>query len=148
MSDTSLSGICVIKFTHMILGPSVSAIFASLGGEAIHGDPIGGHRARTLLGSAAGCFPAFNRGKQSICLDLKSTDGIAVAKKFIDSTDVLVENYGPGTMERLDLDYETLSATNSRLIYCSTKGFLQSSSEQRSSLDVVAQLMGSLAYMT
>ena len=93
-------------------------------------------------------FPTFNRGKQSICLDLQSTDGIAVARKLIDSADVLVENYRPGAMDRLGLNYESLSATNPRLIYCSAKGFLKGPYEQRTALDEVAQMMGGLAYMT
>ena len=148
MSDTPLSGIRVVEFAHMIMGPSVGAIFAALGAEVIHVEPIGGDRTRTLLGSGAGYFPTFNRGKQSICLDLKSTDGIAVARKLIDSADVLVENYRPGAMDRLGLDYESLSATNPRLIYCSAKGFLKGPYEHRTALDEVAQMMGGLAYMT
>jgi crotonobetainyl-CoA:carnitine CoA-transferase CaiB-like acyl-CoA transferase len=148
MSDAPLSGIRVVEFTHMIMGPSVGAILAALGAEVIHVEPIGGDRTRTLLGSGAGYFPTFNRGKSSICLDLKSPDGIAVAKKLIDSADVLVENYRPGAMDRLGLDYDSLATTNPRLIYCSAKGFLKGPYEERTALDEVAQMMGGLAYMT
>ena len=148
MSDAPLSGLRVVEFTHMIMGPSIGAILAGLGAEVIHVEPIGGDKTRTLIGSGAGFFPTFNRGKQSICLDLKSPDGIAVAKKLIDTADILVENYRPGAMDRLGLDYASLAATNSRLIYCSAKGFLAGPYEKRTALDEVAQMMGGLAYMT
>lgn len=148
MSDKPLEGIRVVEFTHMVMGPAVGSILAGLGAEVIHVEPIGGDRTRNLLGSGAGYFPTFNRGKQSICLDLKSGDGVAVARKLIDSADILVENYRPGAMDRLGLDYDTLAKTNERLIYCSAKGFLNGPYEQRTALDEVAQMMGGLAYMT
>ena len=148
MSEAPLSGLRVVEFTHMIMGPSIGAILASLGAEVIHVEPIGGDKTRNLIGSGAGFFPTFNRGKQSICLNLKSPEGIAVAKKLIDSADILVENYRPGAMDRLGLDYESLAQSNPRLIYCSAKGFLPGPYEQRTALDEVAQMMGGLAYMT
>ena len=143
-----LSGLRVVEFTHMIMGPSVGAILASLGAEVIHVEPIGGDKTRNLVGSGAGFFATFNRGKSSICLDLKSPEGIAVAKRLIDTADILVENYRPGAMDRLGLSYETLSQTNPRLIYCSAKGFLAGPYAERTALDEVAQMMGGLAYMT
>ncbi len=148
MSAAPLSGIRVVEFTHMIMGPSVGAILAALGAEVVHVEPIGGDKTRTLLGSGAGYFPTFNRGKQSICLDLKSAGGVAVARQLIGSADVLVENYRPGAMDRLGLDYDSLAASNERLIYCSAKGFLKGPYEERTALDEVAQMMGGLAYMT
>ena len=72
MSEAPLSGLRVVEFTHMIMGPSIGAILASLGAEVIHVEPIGGDKTRNLIGSGAGFFPTFNRGKQSICLNLKS----------------------------------------------------------------------------
>lgn len=143
-----LSGLRVVEFTHMIMGPSVGAILASLGAEVIHVEPIGGDKTRNLVGSGAGFFATFNRGKSSICLDLKSPDGIAVAKRLSDSADILVENYRPGAMDRLGLSYEALAQTNPRLIYCSAKGFLAGPYAERTALDEVAQMMGGLAYMT
>lgn len=148
MSEAPLSNLRVVEFTHMIMGPSIGAILAGLGAEVIHVEPIGGDKTRTLIGSGAGFFPTFNRGKQSICLNLKSPEGIAVAKKLVDSADILVENYRPGAMDRLGLDYESLAQSNPRLIYCSAKGFLPGPYEQRTALDEVAQMMGGLAYMT
>jgi crotonobetainyl-CoA:carnitine CoA-transferase CaiB-like acyl-CoA transferase len=143
-----LSGLRVVEFTHMIMGPSVGAILASLGAEVIHVEPIGGDKTRNLVGSGAGFFATFNRGKSSICLDLKSPEGIAVAKRLSDSADILVENYRPGAMDRLGLSYEALAQTNPRLVYCSAKGFLAGPYAERTALDEVAQMMGGLAYMT
>ncbi|WP_417593271.1 CaiB/BaiF CoA transferase family protein [Parasphingorhabdus sp.] len=143
-----LAGLKVVEFTHMVMGPAVGAILASLGAEVIRVEPIGGDRTRRLIGSGAGYFPMYNRHKQSICLNLKDEDGLQIAKKLVDQADILVENYRPGAMDRLGLDYETLSATNARLIYASEKGFLPGPYENRTALDEVAQMMGGLAYMT
>ena len=148
MSATPLSGLRVVEFTHMIMGPSIGAILAGLGAEVIHVEPIGGDKTRDLIGSGAGFFATFNRGKSSICLNLKSEDGIAVAKRLVDSADIMVENYRPGAIDKLGLDYTSLAATNPRLIYCSAKGFLAGPYEDRTALDEVAQMMGGLAYMT
>jgi crotonobetainyl-CoA:carnitine CoA-transferase CaiB-like acyl-CoA transferase len=145
---TPLSGIRVVEFTHMVMGPTVGHILASLGAEVIRVEPIGGDQTRRLLGSGAGYFPMYNRHKQSICLDLKSQGGMEVAKRLCERADVLVENFRPGALDRLGLDYETLSGTNPRLIYCSEKGFLPGPYEERTALDEVAQMMGGLAYMT
>jgi crotonobetainyl-CoA:carnitine CoA-transferase CaiB-like acyl-CoA transferase len=145
---TPLSGLRVIEFTHMVMGPTVGHILASLGAEVIRIEPEGGDQTRRLLGSGAGYFPMYNRHKQSICLDLKSEDGIETAKALCNAADILVENFRPGALDRLGLDYESLSATNPRLIYASEKGFLPGPYEERTALDEVAQMMGGLAYMT
>lgn len=145
---TPLAGIKVVEFTHMVMGPAVGAILASLGAEVVRVEPIGGDRTRQLLGSGAGYFPMYNRHKASICLDLKNPEGIAVARKLVDRADVVVENYRPGAMDRLGLGYDDLSESNPRLIYCSEKGFLPGPYENRTALDEVAQMMGGLAYMT
>ena len=119
-----LQGIRVLEFTHMVMGPAVGAMLASLGAEVVRVEPVGGDSTRNLLGSGAGYFPMYNRHKQSICLDLKSPAGLAVARDLAAQADVLVENFRPGALDRLGLGYDTLSAINPRLIYCSEKGFL------------------------
>lgn len=143
-----LAGIRVVEFTHMVMGPVVGHVLAGLGAEVIRIEPIGGDNTRRLKGSGAGYFPMYNRGKQSICLDLKSPEGIAVAQDLVARADVLVENFRPGALDRLGLDYETCAAANPKLIYCSEKGFLPGPYENRTALDEVAQMMGGLAYMT
>lgn len=147
-NPTPLAGIRVIEFTHMVMGPAVGQILASLGADVIRIEPIGGDPTRRLLGSGAGYFPMYNRGKQSICLDLKSPDGVAVAKELVAGADVLVENFRPGALDRMGLSYEATSEANPRLVYCSEKGFLPGPYENRTALDEVAQMMGGLAYMT
>ncbi|MEP1421107.1 MAG: CaiB/BaiF CoA-transferase family protein [Erythrobacter sp.] len=152
MTDTAtpspLSGLKVVEFTHMVMGPTVGAILASLGAQVTRVEPIGGDRTRDLRGSGAGYFPMYNRHKSSICLDLKHPSGKKVARELIEDADILVENYRPGAMDRLGLGYEDCSASNSRLIYSSQKGFLPGPYENRTALDEVAQMMGGLAYMT
>ncbi|MDE2618676.1 MAG: CoA transferase [Sphingomonadales bacterium] len=143
-----LAGVRVIEFTHMVMGPTVGAILAALGAEVIRVEPVGGDSTRTLLGSGAGYFPMYNRHKQSICLDLKSEAGLAVARDLAAGADVLIENFRPGALERLGLGYAALAERNPRLIYCSEKGFLPGPYENRTALDEVAQMMGGLAYMT
>ncbi len=147
-SPSPLTGLRVVEFTHMVMGPAVGHILASLGAEVVRVEPIGGDATRRLLGSGAGYFPMYNRHKQSICLDLKSAEGLAVARTLAERADILVENFRPGALDRLGLDYETLAKANERLIYCSEKGFLPGPYENRTALDEVAQMMGGLAYMT
>ena len=143
-----LAGIRIIEFTHMVMGPAVGAIMSELGAEVIRVEPVGGDATRVLLGSGAGYFPMYNRGKKSICLDLKSTRGLEIARQLCSKADVVVENFRSGTMEKLGLGYDALAGLNPRLIYCSEKGFLKGPYENRTALDEVAQMMGGLAYMT
>lgn len=147
-NPTPLAGLRVIEFTHMVMGPAVGHIMASLGAEVIRIEPIGGDATRRLLGSGSGYFPMYNRGKQSICLDLKSPEGVAVARDLVVGADIMVENFRPGALDRMGLSYEAMSEANPRLIYCSEKGFLPGPYENRTALDEVAQMMGGLAYMT
>jgi crotonobetainyl-CoA:carnitine CoA-transferase CaiB-like acyl-CoA transferase len=90
----------------------------------------------------------FNRNKRSLGIDLKAPAGRALARRLAAGADALVENFKPGTMDRLGLGWAELSAVNPRLIYCSTKGFLSGPYEHRPALDEVAQMMGGLAWMT
>ena len=143
-----LAGQRVVEFTHMVMGPAVGAILAELGAEVIRIEPLGGDSTRNLPGSGAGYFPMYNRNKKSLCLDLKSPEGLAIARRLCGSADVVVENFRAGTMDKLGLGYEALSADNPRLVYCSEKGFLSGPYENRTALDEVTQMMGGLAYMT
>jgi crotonobetainyl-CoA:carnitine CoA-transferase CaiB-like acyl-CoA transferase len=144
-----LDGIRVVEFCHMIMGPSAGLILGDLGADVIKVEPVpNGDNTRRLAGSGAGFFPAFNRNKRSIALDLKSAEGIDIARKLIASADVLTENFRPGAMSKLGLGAEDASALNPRLIYCSLKGFLSGPYAHRAALDEIAQMMGGLAYMT
>lgn len=143
-----LAGIRIIEFSHMVMGPSTGVILADLGAEVVKVEPIGGDRTRHLLGSGSGYFPMYNRNKQSIAIDLKSAEGIEVARSLVEGADVLIENFRPGALERLGLGPESFAESNPGLIYYSAKGFLKGPYEHRAALDEVAQMMGGLAYMT
>jgi crotonobetainyl-CoA:carnitine CoA-transferase CaiB-like acyl-CoA transferase len=90
----------------------------------------------------------FNRNKKSLALDLHSQDGLEAVMRLVVGADILIENFKPGTMDKLGLDYARLKRLNPRLIYVSLKGFLPGPFEQRTALDEVVQMMGGLAYMT
>ena len=141
-------GIRVIEFTHMVMGPTCGMILADLGAEVIKVEPIEGDKTRKLLGSGSGFFPMFNRNKKSIAVDMKTPQGLEIVKKLVATADVVSENFKPGTMTKLGLDYETLKLSNPGLIYASHKGFLPGPYDHRTALDEVVQMMGGLAYMT
>lgn len=143
-----MSGIRVIEFSHMVMGPSAGVLLADLGADVVKVEPIGGDKTRKLRGSGAGYFAMYNRNKRSIRVDLKSADGAAIAKKLVADADILIENFRPGAMDKLGFGYESLSQAHPRLIYCSNRGFLNGPYEHRTALDEVAQMMGGLAYMT
>jgi len=143
-----LAGVKVIEFTHMVMGPAAGLMLADLGADIIRIEPAQGDNTRRLPGSGAGYFPMYNRNKRSLCVDLKSEAGKEIVLKLVDNTDVVIENFRPGTMDRLGFGYEALTARNAGLIYCSEKGFLSGPYENRTALDEVAQMMGGLAYMT
>jgi crotonobetainyl-CoA:carnitine CoA-transferase CaiB-like acyl-CoA transferase len=151
-NDLPYAGIRVIEFTHMVMGPSCGMVLADLGAEVIKVEPIGhgrhGDATRELMGSGAGFFPMFNRNKKSLALDLQTPAGKEAALRLIATADVVSENFKPGTMQKLGLDYESLKASHPRLVYVSHKGFLPGPYEQRTALDEVVQMMGGLAYMT
>lgn len=143
-----LSGLRVVEFTHMVMGPVVGLILGDLGADVIKIEPPGGDNTRRLPGSGAGYFPMYNRNKRSVCLDTKAAAGKAAARQLCAQADIVIENFRPGAMDRLGLGYADLSVDNPGLIYCSLKGFLPGPYDHRTALDEVTQMMGGLAYMT
>ena len=143
-----LAGIRVLEFTHMVMGPTCGMILADLGAEVIKVEPPGGDKTRTLPGLGIGFFRSFNRNKKSVVLDITSPAGRETAVELIGTCDVVLENFRPGLMTDLGLDYETLASKHPRLIYVSHKGFLPGPYEKRLALDEVVQMMGGLSYMT
>jgi len=143
-----LAGIRVLEFCHTIMGPSAGLILADLGADVIKVEPANGDPTRRRLGFAAGFFPTFNRNKRSVAIDLKSDEGRALLYRLVETADVVMENFAPGTMDRLGCGYGDLSRKNPRLIYCALKGFLSGPYEHRPALDEVVQFMAGLAYMT
>jgi crotonobetainyl-CoA:carnitine CoA-transferase CaiB-like acyl-CoA transferase len=143
-----LSGVRVVEFTHMVMGPTCGMILADLGAEVIKIEPPGGDKTRKLPGLGIGFFRSFNRNKKSVVLDITTHEGRATAAELCGQCDVVLENFRPGLMTGLGLDHETLSKKYPRLIYVSHKGFLPGPYENRLALDEVVQMMGGLSYMT
>jgi len=143
-----LSGIRVVEFSHMVMGPTCGMVLGDLGAEVIKVEPPGGDKTRRLIGSGAGFFALFNRNKKSVTADLSKPEDRARIEKLIASADIVSENFRPGALKKHGFDYDTLKKKYKRLIYVSHKGFLPGPYEHRVALDEVVQMMGGLAYMT
>jgi crotonobetainyl-CoA:carnitine CoA-transferase CaiB-like acyl-CoA transferase len=146
-----LTGIRVLDFTRVLAGPSASLALADLGAEVIKIEPPGsGDETRSFPPFRDGeshYYLSVNRGKKSIVVDLKTADGVALARDLAAKCDVLIENYRPGVMDRLGLGYQALCAINPRLIYCAISGFgMTGPLRDRPSFDIVLQaLSGALS---
>ncbi len=144
-----LAGLRVLEFSQNIMGPSAGLVLADLGADVVKIEPApAGDATRRLSGFAAGFFGYFNRNKRSLAIDLKRPAGLDLVLRLAREADVVLENYAPGTMERLGCGYAALARLNPRLVYCALKGFLSGPYEHRPALDEVVQFMGGLAYMT
>ncbi|WP_249167193.1 CaiB/BaiF CoA-transferase family protein [Bradyrhizobium sp. JYMT SZCCT0428] len=143
-----LAGLKVLDFGHTIMGPCAGVLFADLGADVIKIEPAGGDPTRRLPGFAAGFFATYNRNKRSIAIDLKRPEGQAIVHRLVGDADVVLENFGPGTIERLKCSWDDLRRINPRLVYLSMKGFLKGPYENRGALDEVVQMQSGLAYMT
>ncbi|HVY17956.1 MAG TPA: CaiB/BaiF CoA-transferase family protein [Rhodopila sp.] len=146
---TPLAGLKVLEFSHTVMGPTAGLILAELGADVIKVEPAPkGDHTRGLGGFAAGFFAAFSRNKRSLCVDLKKPEGQAIIHRLAPSVDVVLENYGPGTIERLGCGWEQLAPLNDRLIFLALKGYLAGPYEHRPALDEVVQFQTGLAFMT
>ena len=143
-----LAGIRALDFGHTVMGPTAGLILADLGAEVIRIEPCEGDPTRRLKGFGTGYFPFFNRNKKSVAVNLKDPRGLDIVKRLLATSDILIENFAPGTMRRLGLDYTQIKGAFPRLIYLSLKGFLPGLYESRIALDEVVQMMSGLAYMT
>lgn len=143
-----LKNIRVVEFTHAVMGPSAGLILGDMGADVIHVEPVEGDSTRLLKGFGQGFFSCYSRNKKSLAIDIKSPEGKKIIYQLLSTADVLIENFGPGTMDRLGYGYEELTVKYPRLIYCSLKGFLPGPYEKRHAMDEVVQMMGGLAYMT
>jgi crotonobetainyl-CoA:carnitine CoA-transferase CaiB-like acyl-CoA transferase len=124
----SLAGLRAVDFSTTIAGPHCARMLADMGAEVIKIETAEGETMRSRPPMRNGCSTAFgqlNVGKKSLVLDLKSPQGIDAVRRLVTSADILVENFRPGVMHRLRLDYATLRALNPKLIYCSISGYGQ-----------------------
>ena len=127
-SNKSLGGLRVLDFSTTIAGPHCTRMLADMGAEVIKVEPAEGETMRIRPPLRDGCSTVFgqlNAGKKSLVLDLKSPDAIDIIRRLVASADILVENFRPGVMRRLKLDYGSLQELNPRLIYCSISGYGQ-----------------------
>jgi len=114
----ALDGYRVVEFGHYIPGPYAGMLLADQGADVIKVEPPGGDPYREDKG-----FMVLNRSKKSITVDLKNEEGKEIARRLVQGSDVLIENYQPGVAEKLGIGYDRMSALNPKLIYCSVSGF-------------------------
>ncbi len=148
-----LADITVLDLTWVLSGPFASMLLCDLGARVIKVErPPYGDVARTTgpyVDHESSYFFSINRGKESICLDLKHPRGKGLFLRLVENADVVMENFTPGAMEALGLGYEALSARNPRLVYAATSGFGQTGPDRlRPALDIIVQGMGGIMSIT
>ncbi len=148
-----LEGITVLDLTRVLAGPFCTMILSDLGAEIIKVEiPGAGDDSRAFgpfIGSRSLYFLSINRGKKSVSLNLKTDKGRQMLKDLAGQADILVENFRPGTMEKLGLGYDLLREINPRLIYAASSGFGHSGPySQKPAYDILAQAMGGIMSIT
>src|SRR3984957_4136659 len=125
MSEGALAGLIVLEVASYVSGPFAGMLLSDLGAEVIKIEPPGEGDPFRGWGKSdySATFGSLNRNKKSVVLDLKKKNGLATISRLAADADILVENFRPGTMERMNLGYEHLRPLNTRLIYCSISGF-------------------------
>ena len=149
----ALDGIVVADFGRVLAGPYMTMLLADLGADVIKIErPGSGDDTRAwgppFADGEATYFLGVNRNKRSISLDLTDPEGLAAARAIVDRADVLVENFRPGTMEKLGLGYEDVRAANPGLVYCSVTGFGTAEGARLPGYDLLVQAMGGLMSVT
>ena len=144
-----LAGLKVLDLSRVLAGPFVTQLLGDLGAEILKIETPGhGDDTRTFppfVGGESHYFIAMNRQKKSLVIDLQAPRGAQLLRDLVAKSDVLVENFRPGVMQRLGLDYETLAQINPRLIYCAVSGFgLSGPLRDKPSFDIVTQAMSGM----
>jgi formyl-CoA transferase len=149
---TLLDGITVLDVTQVMAGPYCAMLLCDMGARVIKIEPPGGDSTRAMAGATgrdSAAFNAVNRGKLGVVLDLHTQAGRDALRQLATEADILIENYRPGVMTRLGLDYTTLSADNARLIYASISGYGQTGpSASKGGFDLVAQGVSGIMSVT
>ncbi len=147
-----LNGIKVIDAAQFNAGPIVSMYLALMGADVIKVESLDGDDSRSIgpfSGNESSYFMSLNRGKRSISINLKTNDGIELFKKIVEKSDILIENFSPGVMERLGIGWDVLKEVNNRLIYGSVTGFSkQSKHSKRPAFDSLIQAASGLVSVT
>ena len=116
-AELPLAGVRVIEFCHMIAGPTVGLVLGDLGADVIKIEPApDGDKTRQIVGGGSGFFTIMNRNKRSVMLDLKSAEGKQAAFDLVKTADVLVENFRPGSVDKMGFGADAMMALNQRLI--------------------------------
>jgi len=152
-SDAPLTGITVLDFSHALAGPYCTMLMAAYGAKVTKVEGPEGDIGRTwgppFVGSDAAYFVGLNSGKQSLAIDLKTPEGLEACRRLSQRADIVVENFRPGTMNRLGLDYASLSAANPRLIYVSISGYGQTGPRRlEPAMDLIIQSASGLMSIT
>jgi crotonobetainyl-CoA:carnitine CoA-transferase CaiB-like acyl-CoA transferase len=151
-ASRALDGLHVLDVTQVMAGPFCAMMLADLGADVIKIEPPAGDSTRQMPGAVGADSPSFNavnRGKRSVVLNLKSSEGRAVFTRLARSTDILIENYRPGVMTALGLGYEALAALNPRLIYASISGYGQTGPQRtKGGFDLIAQGVSGIMSIT
>ncbi|HAT35713.1 MAG TPA: CoA transferase [Rhodospirillaceae bacterium] len=138
-----LEGLTVFDAAQGVAGPSCAFLLAQNGANVVKIEPPRGdwvRKAGKKYGDLAAGYVNFNRGKRAICLDFKTEDGLAVARRIASQCDILIESFRPGVMGRFGLDYDTIAEDNPTIIYCSVSGFgTKGPNKDKPVTDVVAQ---------
>ena len=149
---SSLSGLRVLDVTQVMAGPFCTMLLADLGADVIKIEPPAGDSTRTMPGAVGTDSPSFNavnRGKRSVVINLKTAEGRDALIRLARSADILVENYRPGVLAALGLDYELLKAVNPCLIYASISGYGQTGPQRgKGGFDLVAQGVSGIMSVT
>ncbi len=131
-SNSSLSSIKVLDFTQAMAGPMATMSLGDLGADILKIEPLTGDQTRNwappYMNKMSSYFLSANRNKKSIAINLKSEEGIEIVKRLIKESDIIVENFRPGTMEKLGLSYNDVKKINNKIIYCSISGYGQTGS--------------------
>src|SRR5579862_9019109 len=149
-----LCGVKVLDFSHALAGPYCTLILGEYGAsiyklEARDGGDMGRGWGPPFYGHESSFFMGLNRGKLGVSIDLKKPEGIELCMRLIEKMDVLIENFRPGTMERLGLGYKAVEARNPRLIYCSISGYGQDGpSRDEAAMDLIVQSSSGLLSIT
>jgi len=148
-----LEGLRIIDLSRILAGPFASMILADLGADVIKiEEPNFGDESRgfgPFKDGFSAYFISINRGKRSVTLNLKEKRGKKILRELVKKADILIENYRPGTMKRLGLDYESLRPINPRLIYAACSGFGQTGPlSSNGAYDLIVQAMGGLMSIT
>ncbi len=140
---TALEGIRVLDVTQVMAGPFCAMQLCDMGADVIKVEPPEGDSTRRMAGargSDSAAFNAVNRGKRSVVVDLKTSEGVEVFRRLLERTDILIENFRPGAMKRLGLDYTALASDYPALIYASISGYGHTGPDaSKGGFDLIAQ---------